>query len=80
VSNTDKQNFRYPTEVWRRAVAKCAEMREHGYDIDMTRLLAAEVDRFLDEPCGATAERLGLAKADKPVPAYRRPAPRAGVA
>lgn len=80
MANTDKQNFRYPTEAWRRAVAKCAEMREMGYDIDMTRLLAVEVDRFLGEPFKVTAERLELTKADGPVPAYRRPSPRAEVA
>jgi hypothetical protein len=77
MANTEKQNFRYPTERWRKAVAKLAAMREKGWDIDMTKVLSREVDQLLAETDAATAKRLGLVKGKEPVPAWRNPFARA---
>jgi hypothetical protein len=73
VADTEKQGFRYPKERWTEAVTKTAEMREQGYSIDMTRVLAAEVDRFRTETVEQTAERLGLQREPGAVPIYRNP-------
>lgn len=73
MADTEKQGFRYPIERWRDAVAKTERMREAGYDIDMTKLLTAEVDRFLAEPVERTARRLRLSAGTAPVTPYRKP-------
>lgn len=73
MADTEKQNFRYPAERWRLAMDKLAQMRAAGYDVDMTKVLAAEVDRILDESTGATAQRLHLVRASAPAPVWRKP-------
>lgn len=73
MANTDKQNFRYPTEQWRTAVAKLAEMRGHGYDIDMTKALSTTVDQINDETFEQIAQRYGLTRGTGPVPVWRKP-------
>jgi hypothetical protein len=73
VANTDKQNFRYDKEQWKNAVFKTEQMRRDGYPIDMTVLLSAAVDQFLNETDKQTAGRLGLEPLDQPVRIRRRP-------
>lgn len=73
MANTEKQGFRYPTERWKLAVTKMEAMRAAGYDIDMTKVLAAEVDRVIAEAPAETAKRLGLERAEDAVPQWRKP-------
>jgi len=77
VANTDKQNVRYPKERWKLGISKAEVMREAGYDVDMTKVVARAVDQFVDETVQETADRLGLERADGPVRQYRAPRPRA---
>jgi hypothetical protein len=74
VANTDKQNFRCPAERWGVAQVKAAAMRAAGYDVDVTKVLNAEVVRFNDESMEETAARLGLSRSKEgPVPVWRKP-------
>jgi hypothetical protein len=73
VANTDKQNVRYPKERWKLGISKAEVMREAGYDVDMTKVVAEAVDRFVDETIEQTAKRLRLKQADEPVRPYRAP-------
>lgn len=73
MAETEKQNFRYPVEKWRLAVAKTVQMREAGYDIDMTMVLVKAVDQLLDESTEATARRLGIRAESLPVEPWRKP-------
>lgn len=79
MADTEKQNFRYNGADWREAQAKLASMREQGYDIDMTKVLTAEVDRIRDETVKQTAERLGLVAGERPAPVWRKPFARSEV-
>jgi len=80
MANTDIQRFRCDTKTrWEPAMLKLEQMREAGYDVDMTKVLVAEVDRLQSETIEQTAGRLGLTKADGPVSIYRRPAARDSV-
>lgn len=74
MANTDKQNFRYNGARWAQAVARAQDMRDNGYDVDMTRVLGQRIDEFLQEPYEVTAERLGVEKQDRPVPRRYRSA------
>ena len=73
MANTDKQNFRYDQVKWAQAMRKLADMRAAGYDIDMTRLLGAEVDRFLAQAPAATAKKLRIKQESVPVKEYHQP-------
>ncbi len=77
--DTGSRNFRCETERWDAAQKKARQMRADGYDIDVTKVLNAELGRFNDETADETAERLGLVKGDEPAKLYRRPAPRRAV-
>lgn len=77
MADTEKQNFRYPVERWREAMAKMEKMRRAGFDIDMTKVLGAEVDRVLGESADATARRLGLVAGEAPAAVWRKPFARA---
>lgn len=76
MANTDSKNFRCDPAVWDEAQDKAADMRQLGYDIDVTKVLNAEVARFVAETTEETEARLGLTQGDKPAPMYRRPARR----
>lgn len=80
MANTDKHNIRYPGDRWAAALRKTELMRQEGYDIDMTKVVASAVDEFHDESIGETAVRLGLVKADGPVRIYRSRVPRSAAA
>lgn len=71
-----KQNFRYDVTRWGKAQDKTVRMRRAGYDVDMTKVLTAATDQFVDETDEQTVVRLGLARQDQPVGIYRRPAAR----
>lgn len=77
MADTEKQNFRYPVERWRSAMTKLEDMRKAGYDIDMTKVLSAEVDRIIGETADSTAERLGLVAGEAPAAVWRKPFARA---
>lgn len=72
-----KKNFRCTDDaVWEKCLTKAEEMRRQGFDIDMTAVLNAAVRQFASEEIAATRLRLGLIRADAPVPLYRRPVAR----
>lgn len=79
MANTDKQNIRYPSPPWKKAIEKTKQMRDMGYRADdgcgpdMTMVLSMEVDRLLSETPEQTAARLGLIKGEGPAPMRRRP-------
>jgi hypothetical protein len=63
VANTEKQNFRCAKVKWEKATYKAEQMRQAGYEINMTRLLVREVEQFGTETVEETAQRLGLERA-----------------
>jgi hypothetical protein len=77
--DTGSRNFRCETERWDAAQTKARAMRTSGYDIDVTKVLNAELARFNDETADETASRLGLTKGSEPAKLYRRPVPRMAV-
>jgi hypothetical protein len=72
----EKLNIRYDKNRRKAAQDKAARMRLSGYDIDVTAVITAAMDTFVDESDTATARRLGLVKAGHPVGIYRRPTAR----
>ncbi len=78
MANTDQHKFRCDTVTrWDPAMEKAAQMREAGYDVDLTLVLNHRIDEFLDETMEATAERMGLERETAgPAPIWRRPSPR----
>jgi hypothetical protein len=57
---TPKQNFRYPSIRWRKAIKKTERMRAAGWSVDMTMIIAHAVDEFLDQPEEVIAAKLKL--------------------
>jgi hypothetical protein len=77
MADTEKQNFRCDTQTrWAPAMAKLATMREHGYDIDMTKVLCAFVDWIRDTPEEDIAAGFGVERGGEPVSVWRNPFPR----
>jgi hypothetical protein len=76
MADTGSRNFRCPDTTWDAAQLKAQQMRQEGYDIDVTKVLNAALGAFLAETSEHTAERLALPKGGTPAPVYRRPKPR----
>lgn len=77
MSERNKKNFKVrDLEDWDTGLRKCEQMRRAGYDIDMTMVLNAAVERFAAESAEDTAKRMGIQKGEEPVAAWRNPYPR----
>jgi len=76
MADTGSRNFRCPASTWEAAQDKASDMRGAGYDIDVTKVLNAELSVFTDETIEETAERFELVKGENAAKVYRKPKPR----